>query len=97
MTGSTHLSARERDRIRWRCRRGMLELDLVLTRFLDAHLDHLDDTQLDAFNGLLMRPDPELLDLVMGRSEGRNPHECSVLALITGSQTTNTSLQRAGA
>jgi antitoxin CptB len=75
----------------------MLELDLVLTRFLEAHLEHLNDAQLDAFNGLLMRPDPELLDLVMGRCEGRNPHECSVLALITGSHTTNTSLQRAGA
>ena len=97
MTGSTQLSARERDRIRWRCRRGMLELDLVLTGFLDAHLDRLDDAQLDAFNGLLMRPDPELLDLVMGRSEGRNPNERSVLALIAGSQTTNTSLQGAGA
>ena len=91
------LSARERDRIRWRCRRGMLELDLVLTGFLDVYLDRLDDAQLDALNGLLMRPDPELLDLVMGRSEGRNPNERSVLALITGSQTMNTSLQRAGA
>src|SRR5687767_13352922 len=97
MTGSAQLSARERDRIRWRCRRGMLELDLVLTGFLDAHLDHLDDTQLDAFNGLLMRPDPELLDLVMGRCEGRNPNERSVLALIIGQPTTNTSLQGAGA
>ena len=91
------LGARERDRIHWRCRRGMLELDLVLTGFLDKHLDHLDDSQLDAFNGLLMRPDPELLDLVMGRGEGRSPNERSVLALIIATQTTNTSLQDAGA
>jgi len=97
MSGSTQLSARERDRIRWRCRRGMLELDLVLTSFLDSQLDNLDDAQLDAFNAILMRPDPELLDLVMGRSEGRNPSECAVLALIVGNQTTNTSLHGAGA
>ena len=37
------------DRIRWRCRRGMLELDLVLTSFLESQLDNLDDAQLDAF------------------------------------------------
>ena len=75
----------------------MLELDLVLTGFLDAHLDRLDDAQLDALNGLLMRPDPELLDLVMGRSEGRNALERSVLALIIDNPTTNTSLHGAGA
>ena len=32
----------EVDRIRWHCRRGLLELDIVLARFLDRHLDDLD-------------------------------------------------------
>ena len=91
------VSARERDRIRWRCRRGMLELDLVLAAFLASHLDTLDDAQIDTLNSLLMRPDPELLDLVMGRCEGRNASERSLLALIVGNQATNVRLQGAGA
>ena len=32
----------ELDRIRWHCRRGMLELDLVLARFLERHLANFD-------------------------------------------------------
>ena len=91
------LSARERDRIRWRCRRGMLELDLVLSGFLDSHLDTLDDDRIDTLNSLLMRPDPELLDLVMGRCEGRNANERTLLALIIGNHITNARLQGAGA
>ena len=73
---------RERERIRWRCRRGMLELDLVLKAFLERHLDTLDDSELDAFNSMLMRPDPELLDLFMGRREGRNAAERDILAKL---------------
>jgi antitoxin CptB len=76
------VSARERDRIRWRCRRGMLELDLVLAAFLDRHLDSLDDARVDAFNSLLMRPDPDLFDLVMGKRQGRNAIERELLALM---------------
>ena len=73
---------RERDRIRWHCRRGMLELDLVLNAFLERHLDGLDEAGIEAFNSLLMRTDPDLLDLVMGHAEGRNGGERMVLAMI---------------
>jgi antitoxin CptB len=73
---------RTRERIRWRCRRGLLELDLLLTAFLEKHLEHLDDAALDAFAHLLTRPDPELFDLVMGRDESGNPHERHILALL---------------
>lgn len=72
----------ERDRIRWRCRRGMLELDLVLQAFVERHLAALDDGKIDALNAMLMRPDPELLDLVMGRGEGRSAGERAILALM---------------
>ena len=74
--------SRELERIRWHCRRGMLELDLVLKAFLERHLDQLDEAGIEAFNSLLMRTDPELLDLVMGHSEGRNGGEREVLAMI---------------
>jgi antitoxin CptB len=73
---------RTRERIRWRCRRGLLELDLLLKAFVEQHLDRLDDAALDAFAHLLTKPDPELLDLAMGRCESGNPHEQRLLALL---------------
>jgi antitoxin CptB len=57
----------ELDRIRWRCRRGLLELDLVLARFVDRRLSALTEAQLEAFKSLLQRSDNDLWDLVAGR------------------------------
>ena len=57
------------DRIRWRCRRGLLELDLILKRFLETHFDRLDSRQRDLFNQLLDEPDNDLLDWILGRKE----------------------------
>jgi antitoxin CptB len=59
----------ERDRIRWRCRRGLLELDIVLGRFLDNELDTLRPDEQDAFKALLELSDNDLWDLVAGRRE----------------------------
>jgi len=59
----------ELDRIRWNCRRGMLELDLMLEGFLERHLDRLDPRQLEMLEELLEYPDNDLLDLLMGRAE----------------------------
>jgi antitoxin CptB len=70
------------DRIRWRCRRGMLELDLVLNAFLERHLCTLDARKLEVFCTLLERPDPELLDYVMGHNEPGSAEECEMIALL---------------
>lgn len=59
----------EVDRIRWHCRRGMLELDLILNGFVERHLGRLDPQQMEVFRDLLDQPDNDLLDLVMGRVE----------------------------
>ena len=82
MSGLTQLADRMHDRLRWRCRRGMLELDLVLNAFLERHLDGLEPAEIEAFKRLLARPDPELLDLVMGREDAGNRGEEEVLAKI---------------
>ncbi len=73
---------RTHERLRWHCRRGMLELDLVLSAFLERHLDALDASQVEAFKRLLARPDPDLFDLVMGRADPENVREEQVLAKI---------------
>ena len=73
----------ERDRILWDCRRGLLELDLVLVAFVQRNYDGLDAEGRTAFRKLLNYPDNDLLDLVMGRAELAVDAECApVLALL---------------
>jgi antitoxin CptB len=56
-------------RLRWRCRRGLLENDLVLARFMDARGERLTDAEATAMGRLLELPDGELWDLLSGRAE----------------------------
>jgi antitoxin CptB len=58
---------REIERVRWRCRRGMLELDIVLARFVENHYGTLDDAGREAFDGLLDMPDAVLWDIITGK------------------------------
>lgn len=63
---SQSLSSQRKAKITWQCRRGMLELDLILQRFLKQSLDVLTDEQLSTFEALLETPDPELYASLMG-------------------------------
>ena len=61
-------------RLRWRCRRGARELDLVLDRFLAAAGAALDEDTRQGLERLLDRPDQDLLDwVVAGRSVPPDP------------------------
>ncbi len=57
----------EADRLRWKCRRGMLELDLLLKDFLDRDFDGLDERGRHQLDHLLDYPDAVLLEWFMGR------------------------------
>ncbi|WP_420844635.1 succinate dehydrogenase assembly factor 2 [Legionella cardiaca] len=50
----------------WHCRRGMLELDLILNRFANNHLDNITEEQIEQFDKLLTCIDPELYSWLMG-------------------------------
>jgi antitoxin CptB len=52
--------------VRWQCRRALLELDLVLSRFLARHFDRLDAAQLADFEDLLRCDDYELWPMING-------------------------------
>lgn len=52
----------------WRCRRGMLELDLLLNSFLHNKYQELGLSARQAFKQLLEYPDAVLFDLLMGHS-----------------------------
>ncbi len=55
------------NRLAWRCRRGLLELDLWLGGFLRAHRATLIVQELIAFERLLERPDMEILEYLQGK------------------------------
>jgi len=54
------------NRLKWKCRRGLLELDLVLQSFVEKHLEEKDVSTL---NELLDLQDNDLWDIVSGRSD----------------------------
>jgi antitoxin CptB len=59
---------REVLRLRWQCRRGMLELDLLLNRFLDTGYAGLGEAERATFNRLLAYQDQVLHDWFMGHA-----------------------------
>ncbi|GAB4351039.1 MAG: hypothetical protein Kow0073_05980 [Immundisolibacter sp.] len=70
--------------LRWRCRRGKKELDVLLSRFLERHLSALDATQRAAFERLLALEDDDLLDRVLGRVAPDDPATAKVLGRLNG-------------
>ncbi len=55
------LDEMQRNRLRWRSRRGMLELDLLLLPYFDEVFDSLPEDEQDIFVRLLEQDDPDLL------------------------------------
>jgi antitoxin CptB len=74
----------ELKRLRWRCRRGLLENDLVLERFLELHGERLTHGQLEAFNRLLDLEDKRIWDLVSGRREPGDAGLTEVVEMLRG-------------
>ncbi len=60
-------------RLRWQCRRGMLELDHLLMRFLDVGYQDLDATRRAEFTALLGQQDQDLSDWFMSRKVPEDP------------------------
>jgi len=60
---------REKERLQWQCRRGMLELDCLLRRFLDEHYDQVSEELQSGFRRLLREADPHLYHWLFNRPE----------------------------
>ena len=54
-------------RLRWRCRRGMRELDMLLPAYVESHYSTASLADRGAFQQLLTMPDPDILALLTGR------------------------------
>ena len=58
---------KELERARWRCRRGLLELDIILQRFMDEHYMQLGEAELQQFETLLSLSDKDLWDMIAAK------------------------------
>ena len=66
-------------KLRWRCRRGLLELDLVFSRFLQERYAFLDQGDKSAFHRLLELQDQTLLGYLNGEQEPADPDLCAIV------------------
>jgi len=74
-------------RLRWRCRRGMLENDLRRASFLDARGASLTEGEVAQLDTLLDLPDNDLWDLLAGRSVPADPALAPLLAALASTRT----------
>jgi antitoxin CptB len=63
------LGERELSKLRWRCRRGLLENDLFIQRFFHRHEETLTTRQAAGLQALMDLSDNDLLDLLLARKE----------------------------
>lgn len=69
-------------RLRWACRRGMLELDILLSSFVDEAYDDLSLENKEAFERLLVCQDPELFAWFMGHEKCEDAELNTMVQLI---------------
>ena len=79
------MTAHTTSRLRWSCRRGMLELDLWLNGYLDnAYKDATEKDQHD-FQTLLEYPDQDLFDWLMGNTQPTDKNLLHIIECIRSS------------
>lgn len=75
MSDEDVVTGSDRARLRWRARRGLLENDLLIGRFLDAFEEQLTDDDVRALMRLFEMDDTDLLDILLGRAELTAPYD----------------------
>lgn len=82
MVSAENIKDAEQRRLTWRCRRGMLELDIVLAQFVDIHFGSLPADELQAFDTLLGLPDNEFWTLIQKQGVQNDAFLQAVLAKL---------------
>jgi antitoxin CptB len=67
-----------RQRLKWRCRRGMKELDLLLVRYLRAHHASAPAEEHAAFDQFLELPDPDIARYLLGGDVPEDPRQAAL-------------------
>jgi len=66
--------------LRWQCRRGMRELDLLLKDYLENDYPQTSEDQKQAFRELLALPDPDLIGYLLG---GQTPADSGLANVVS--------------
>ena len=75
----------EMPRLRWLCRRGMKELDLLLKSYLENSYTDAPSADQQAFKFILDMQDPELYDLILGRTENGDQDVARLIKILRDS------------
>ena len=76
------LTPTQQARLTWQCRRGMLELDILLSRFLAQQIKHLNEHQFGQLEILLATPDPDLYSWLMGSASPESQELTEIVQFI---------------
>lgn len=76
------IDAENAGRLRWRCRRGMRELDVLLVRYLERDWRAAGPAERAAFRALLERQDPDINALLLGRLQPQDEALARVLECL---------------
>lgn len=82
----------EESMVRWRCRRGMLEIDMFLLPFYDQHYHELTNEQKAQFTELLTYTDPELFAWLMGHEIPPEEELVAIVEIIRAKHQPNSQL-----
>ncbi|MGC0833928.1 FAD assembly factor SdhE [Pantoea agglomerans] len=76
------MDIKDKSRIQWACRRGMLELDVAIMPFFKFEYETLSDTDKQVFVDLLKSDDPDLFNWLMNHGEPKDPELKRMVNLI---------------
>lgn len=74
----------DHSRLKWQCRRGLLELDILLGEFLEKHYTDLSEEQQLQFQQLLSCHDQDILAWLMGYLTPQDPGLQSIVEIMRG-------------
>lgn len=77
MSGNSDLA-----KLRWRCRRGTKELDVLTTRYLEHFYSEAEDQEKQAFATLLELQDPQLYKLLSGEQAAHDVWQQNIIKKI---------------
>lgn len=87
MINAENMLDAEQKRLAWRCRRGLLELDIVLQRFVKAEFNQLSLGELRVFDAMLELPDNDFWDFINGtKSTTKDVEMTAVISKIKAAQ-----------
>ena len=67
------------NRLKWRCRRGLLENDILIERYFNKVGSSITQRQADGLQALMDLPDNDLLDLLLARREPAGEMDCAAV------------------